>query len=231
MPPDVKLPIILVNFKAYAEATGENAIKLAEMAEGVSSETGVCVGVAPQFVDIPIIARKFNVPVFAQHIDPVSFGSYTGYVLPESIKQAGAVGSLLNHSERKLSLNDISVAIGRAREVDLISVVCSESVAASAVLAAFKPNMIAIEPPELIGTGMSVSKTKPEIITSAIKTIKRINPEVSVLCGAGITSGSDVLAAMKLGVEGILVSSGVVKAKDPYKVMLEFAEAMLKVKS
>lgn len=228
--PKVRLPIILVNFKAYAEATGENAIKLAEMAEEVSSKTGVCIGVAPQFVDIPIIAKNFNVPVFAQHMDPISYGSYTGYVLPESIKYAGAIGSLLNHSERKISLGDLSAAIARAREVGLVSVVCSESAAASAIIAAFKPDMIAVEPPELIGTGMSVSKVKPEVITATIRAVKRINPDVTVLCGAGITNGSDVAAAIRLGVEGIVVSSGVVKAKDPYRVMLEFAEAALRIK-
>ncbi|MEM2273481.1 MAG: triose-phosphate isomerase [Candidatus Bathyarchaeia archaeon] len=227
--PGVKLPIILVNFKAYAEATGENAVKLAEITERVSLETGVCVGVAPQFVDIPVIARKFNVPVFAQHIDPINYGSYTGYVLPESVKYAGAVGSLINHSERKLGLSDISAVIARAREVGLVSVVCSESVAVSTILAAFKPDMIAIEPPELIGTGIPVSKAKPEVITSAVRAVKRINPEVAVLCGAGITSGGDVAAAIRLGVEGVLISSGIVKAKDPYKIMLEFAEAILMI--
>ncbi|MEM1586925.1 MAG: triose-phosphate isomerase [Candidatus Bathyarchaeia archaeon] len=229
--PQVKLPIILVNFKAYAEAIGENAVKLAEMAERVNVETGVCIGIAPQFVDIPLIARKFNVPVFAQHIDPVSYGSYTGYVLPESIKYAGAVGSLINHSEKRLSLSDISAAITRAREIGLISVVCSESPAASTIIAAFKPDMIAIEPPELIGTSIPVSKAKPEVITSTIMAVKRINPNVAVLCGAGITDGSDVAAAIKLGVKGILVSSGVVRARDPYKVMLNFAEAILEVKN
>ncbi|MEM0049652.1 MAG: triose-phosphate isomerase [Candidatus Bathyarchaeia archaeon] len=226
----VKLPMILINFKAYAEAIGEGAVKLSELAEKVSSETNVCVCVAPQFVDIPVIARRFNVPVFAQHIDPITYGSYTGYVLPEAVKQAGAVGSLINHSERKLALSDISAAVARAREVGLISVVCSESVAASTILATLKPDMIAIEPPELIGTGIAVSKAKPEIITSAIKAVKRVNPEVSVLCGAGITSGSDVEAAIRLGVEGILISSSLVKAKDPYKVMLELAEAILSSK-
>ncbi|MBS7605034.1 MAG: triose-phosphate isomerase [Candidatus Bathyarchaeia archaeon] len=226
----VKLPMILINFKAYAEAIGERAVKLSELAEKVSSETNVCVCVAPQFVDIPVIARRFNVPVFAQHIDPITHGSYTGYVLPEAVKQAGAVGSLINHSERKLALSDISAAVARAREVGLISVVCSESVAASTILATLKPDMIAIEPPELIGTGVAVSKAKPEIITSAIKAVKRVNPEVSVLCGAGITSGSDVEAAIRLGVEGVLISSSLVKAKDPYKVMLELAEAILSSK-
>jgi triosephosphate isomerase len=59
--------------------------------------------------------------------------------------------------------------------------------------------------------------------------VKRVNAEVVVLCGAGITSGEDVAAAMRLGTEGVLVASGIVKAKNPYKVMMGFAEAIMKL--
>ncbi|MBS7634001.1 triose-phosphate isomerase [Candidatus Bathyarchaeota archaeon] len=225
----VKMPIILVNFKTYAEATGESALKLAEMAEKVSDETGICVGVAPQYVDIAIIAGKVDVPVFAQHVDPIPYGSFTGHVLPESVKYAGAVGTLINHSERRLKLADIDAAITRAHEVKLISVVCTNNTPVSVSAAALKPEMIAVEPPELIGTGIPVSKARPEVVTSTVEAVKKINPSVTVLCGAGITSGDDVAAAIRLGTEGVLVASGIVKARDPYKVMLEFAEAILKV--
>jgi len=224
----VETPIILVNFKTYAEATGENAVRLAEMAEKANVETGVCIGVAPQFSDIAIIAKKVNIPVFAQHIDPIKYGSFTGHILPESVKCAGAVGTLINHSERRLRLADIDAAVARAREVGLVSVVCTNNASVSASAAALKPDMIAVEPPELIGTGIPVSKAKPEVVTSTVEAVRKIDPEVTVLCGAGITSGEDVAAAIKLGTKGVLVASGIVKAKDPYKVMLEFAEAILK---
>lgn len=226
---DVRTPIILVNFKTYAEATGETAIKLAETAEKASTETGICIGVAPQFVDIALIARRVNIPVFAQHIDPINYGSFTGHILPESIKLAGAVGTLINHSERRLKLADIDAAINRAREVGLLSVVCTNNTPVSASAAALKPNMIAVEPPELIGTGIPVSKAKPEIVTGTVEAVKRINPDIIILCGAGITNGDDVAAAIRLGTEGVLVSSGIVRAKEPYKIMLNFAEAILKV--
>ncbi len=225
---EVKTPIILVNFKTYAEATGKNALKLAESAEKVSRETGICVGVAPQYVDIAIIAQKTTIPVFAQHIDPIRYGSHTGHVLPESVKYAGAVGTLINHSERRLKLADIDAAITRAREVGLISVVCTNNASVSASAAALNPEMIAVEPPELIGTGIPVSKAKPEVVTNTVEAVRKINPKAKVLCGAGITNGDDVAAAIKLGTEGVLVASGIVKAKDPYKVMLEFAEAIIK---
>ena len=224
----VRTPLILVNFKTYSEATGKKAVELAKIAENISLETEVCIGLAPQLADIAPIARLVSVPVFAQHIDPVKPGSFTGHVLAESVKEAGAVGTLINHSERRLKLADIEAAIARARETGLVSVVCANNTAVSAALSALKPDMIAVEPPELIGTGIPVSEAKPEVVTSAIELVKQINPDVVVLCGAGLTMGKDVVAALRLGTEGILVASGVVKAKDPYKVLLEFAEAITK---
>ena len=225
----IKTPIVIVNFKTYAEGTGRKALELAKAAEEVSRETGICFSVAPQFVDIPIIVREVDIPVFAQHIDPIKPGSHTGHILPEAVKEAGADGTLINHSERRLRLADIDAAVTMARELDLITVVCTNNTPVSAAAAALKPDMIAVEPPELIGTGIPVSKAKPEVVTSTVEAVKKINPDVIVLCGAGITNGDDVAAALKLGTEGVLVASGIVKAKDPRKVMEEFAEAAKKV--
>jgi triosephosphate isomerase len=225
----VRTPIILVNFKTYSEATGENAMNLAKAAEKACLETGVCIGVIPQFADIAPISHEVDIPVFAQHIDPIEPGSHTGHILPEDIRTAGAAGTLVNHSERRLKLADIAAIITRAREVDLITVVCSNNAAVSAAAATLEPDMIAIEPPELIGTGIPVSKAKPEVVTSTIERVRKVNEQVVILCGAGITNGDDAAAALKLGTKGVLVASGIVKAKDSYKVMLEFAEAMKKV--
>lgn len=225
----VRTPLILVNFKTYSEATGEAALKLAKAAEKVSLESEVCIGVAPQFADISAISREVNIPVFAQHIDPVKPGSYTGYILPESVRLSGAVGTLVNHSERRLKLAEIDAVIARAREVNLLTVVCTNNEAVSAAAAALKPDMIAVEPPELIGTGIPVSKAKPEVVTNTVENVRRVNKEVVILCGAGITNGEDVTAALKLGTEGVLVASGIVKAKDPYKAILDFAQATTRV--
>jgi len=222
----VRVPIVLVNFKTFSEGTGKSALKLAKVCEQVSLETNVCVGVAPQFVDIAPIASNVAIPVFAQHVDPISQGSFTGHVLPEAVKEAGAVGTLVNHSEKRLKLADIDATITRAREADLISVICSNNAAVSAAAGALKPDMIAVEPPELIGTGIPVSKAKPEVVSGTVDLVKRINRDVIILCGAGITRGEDVAAALRLGTKGVLVASGVVKAKASYKILLEFAKSI-----
>jgi len=224
----VRTPIVLVNFKTYLEGTGKSALKLAQACEKVSLETDVCVGVAPQFVDIFSIVKAVSIPVFSQHIDPFAAGSFTGHVLPESVGEAGAVGTLVNHSERRLKLADIDAIVTRARENKLVQVVCSNNAAVSAAAAALKPDMIAIEPPELIGTGIPVSKAKPEVVSGTIDLVRRVNRDVVVLCGAGITRGADVEAALKLGTEGVLVASGIVKAKDQHSALMEFAEACRK---
>lgn len=221
-------PIILVNFKAYAEGTGEAAVKLSKAAEKVSKETGVCVAVAPQLVDLRRIAMEVEVPVFAQHVDPFKPGAHTGYVTVEAIKDAGAVGSLLNHSERRIKLTEIDETVRRLNEFNMASVVCADTERAGSAVAALGPTMVAIEPPELIGSGIAVSKAKPEVVKGAVDMIKKVNPNVTVLCGAGITKGEDVYAAIKLGTSGVLVASGVVKAKDREGALFDLAEAARK---
>ena len=221
----LQTPMIIVNFKTYLEATGRKAVELAKKAEKVSAETSVFVGVAPQLTDIPSIAKSVSIPVFAQHIDPIKPGSITGHVLAESVREAGAVGTLINHSEKQLKLSGINETIKIARENELISIVCANNPHVSMAVATLKPDIVAVEPPELIGTGISVSKAKPEVVSGTVSLVRKVNTEVVLLCGAGISYEEDVAAALKLGTQGILVASGIVKAKDPYSILCEFAEA------
>jgi len=224
----IRTPLILVNFKTYSEATGKKAVKLAKTAEKSKSRNrGLHRHSSPVCRHNVHRQHRVGSSVCTTH-RPNCPGSFTGHILPESIRETGAVGTLINHSERRLKLADIDAIITRARESDLLSVVCANNAAVSAAAAALKPNMIAVEPPELIGTGIPVSKAKPEVVSGTVDLVKRINPDVVILCGAGITRGEDVAAALRLGTEGVLVASGVVKAKDPYTVLLEFAESITK---
>ena len=221
----IQVPVIIVNFKAYAEATGKNAVELAKKAERVSHETGVNLGVAPQVADLAAVAKAVEISVFAQHVDPIRPGGHTGHILAESVKQAGVHGTLINHSERQLRLSDIDETIKITRERGLLSLVCANNPAISVAAATLRPDMIAIEPPELIGTGIPVSKAKPEVVAGTVRLVREVNEEVVILCGAGISRGEDVKAALRLGTNGVLVASGIVLAKDQYAIMLEFAEA------
>ena len=222
----LRVPIIIVNYKTYSEATGKKAVNLSKIAEAVSMETGVNICVAPQMADLKSVCYAVSIPVFAQHIDPIYPGSSTGHILLESVKESGAIGTLINHSERRLKLSAIEAIVTRTRESGLVSVVCTNNAAVSEAAAALKPDIVSLEPPELIGTGIPVSKSKPEVVTETVALVKHVNPSVITLCGAGITKGVDVTAALKLGTKGVLVASGIVKSKDPRKVIMEFAEAI-----
>lgn len=222
----LQTPIIIVNFKTYLEATGQRAVALAKQAEKVSIETGTYIVVAPQCADITRVSEAVEIPVFAQHIDPIKPGSHTGQILADAVKEAGAVGTLINHSERQMKLADIDGVAKMAIENDLVSCVCTSNPSISAAVAYLHPDIISIEPPELIGSGVAVSKAKPEEVTETIRLVRKVNSEALLLCGAGISHGEDVAVALKLKTQGVLVASAIVKAKDPYRVLREFADAM-----
>jgi len=221
----VKTPIIIVNFKTYLESTGQKAVELAKAAEKAARETGASIVVAPQFADIARVAEAVEIPVFSQHIDPIKPGNSTGHVLAESIKGAGAVGTLINHSERQLKLSEIEAIISLCREKELTSCVCANNPAVSASIAAMHPDMVSFEPPELIGTGIAVSKAQPQVVTNTVELVRKVNPDIVILCGAGISQSEDVATSLKLGTSGVLVASGIVKAKDPYIILRAFADA------
>ncbi len=212
--------VIIINFKAYAEGFGKKGFEIAKAAEEVASKVDDYIAIAPTFLDLAEFA-KLNIDVYAQHVDAVEFGSHTGRITAEMIKEKGAKGSLINHSERRLRLADIDFLVNKFRQLGLVSVVCTNNVSTTASASALNPDYVAVEPPELIGTGTPVSKAEPEVVENSVKAAKDVNPNVKVLCGAGITCYEDYVAALDLGAEGVLLASGIVKAKDPKKALEE----------
>lgn len=210
---------LLVNLKTYRAGTGEDAVAVAEAARDVADETGARVAVAPQAADLRAVAET-GVETFAQHVDGVEYGSNTGATHAGAVAGAGVTGTLLNHSERRLRLAEIDASLNAARDASLETVVCANNPAQSAAAATLGPDAVAVEPPELIGTGTPVSKADPDVITDTVERVQEV-ADVPVLCGAGITSGDDVEAARELGAEGVLVASGVVKAESPRDAMLD----------
>ena len=221
----ISLPAILLNFKCYLEATGSRAVSLARYGQEAARKHGVSIIVAPQVADLRLVSRETEIPVFAQHVDAITAGSHTGHVLPESVLEAGASGVIINHSECRLQVSIIEDIISRAKDLKLKSAVCANTSKIAAAVASLEPDMIAVEPPELIGSGIAVSKAKPEILTDTVTRIRRINNEVIILCGAGITSGEDIKSALALGTQGVILASGVVKAKDQAAAINELAAA------
>lgn len=219
----IKMPVIIVNVKAYSESMGDKDIALARACEEVKEELGVSIAYAPQMVDLALVVREVNIPVLAQHAEAFLPGSKTGYTVLEAVNEAGASGTLINHSEHRLELADIDFLVSEARKLDLYTVVCTNNIPVSMAAAELSPNCIAIEPPDLIGSGIPVSKAEPEIVKMSVEAVKDINKDIAVLCGAGISTGKDVKAALELGAEGVLLASGVVKAENPKEVLLDLA--------
>ena len=212
---------ILLNLKTYDEGTGINAIQLAEACRDVAEESGVEIAIAPQIPDIFRTVSAVDIPVYSQHVDGAGPGSKTGHIYVKSIQEAGAIGSLINHSERRLTLADVEAAASVLKKNGMKSVICTNNVATTAAAAIFAPDYVAIEPPELIGSGIPVSKADPGVVSNSVDAVKKIDPNVKVLCGAGISKGEDLKAAIELGAEGVLLASGIVKAKNPKEALYD----------
>lgn len=218
----MKRPLI-INFKNYEEVSADRAIKLAESASQVAEKLKIEIVVAPPQPVLALIAKSVQVPVVCQHVDNERVGPSTGFIVPEIAKSYGAVGSLINHSEHRMEMSAVASLVERMRKLDMASIVCAQEPQEVIEISSLQPDFIAIEPPELIGSGRAVSKENPSIIT---KSVQGAGSRSSIICGAGITDKDDVAKAMKLGSQGILVASGVVKATSWEKKIAELASGM-----
>ena len=218
----MKRPLI-INFKNYDEVSGDKAVKLARAAYAVAKKLKVEIVLAPPQPALAMVAKSVKMPVICQHVDNEKVGSSTGYFLPEIAKSYGAIGSLVNHSEHRIEMKQISSLVERLRELRMTSIVCAREPWEVMEISVFQPDFIAIEPPELIGSGRAVSKENPAIIT---KSIEAAGSRSKVICGAGITGKGDIAKAMELGSRGILVASGIIKASSWAGKIAELAAGM-----
>ena len=219
-------PIVILNYKTYLESSGENALELVRALKSASEESGITMVAAPQAADIYRIQDQISLPIFAQHIDPITPGGHTGSNLIETLIEVGISGSLINHSENRMKLADIDEVIQLCKQNDIESCVCTNNIATSKAIATFSPDAVAVEPPELIGTGIPVSQAQPEVVEDSVKGVKSINKKIKVLCGAGISTGDDMKAAMDLGADGVLLASGIVKAENPKEALLDLVSKL-----
>lgn len=212
---------ILVNLKAY----DCDPVSVAKTADAVADDTGARIAVAPQAARLGAVAAT-GVETWAQHVSPVDHGSHTGSTHAAAVERAGAVGTLLNHSEKRLTLADIDAGLAAADEASLETVVCANNPDQIAAATALDPDAVAVEPPELIGGDESVATADPDIVRDAVDAAAAIDDGVEVFCGAGIASGEDVAAARELGADGVLLASGVALADDPEAVLRDLVDPL-----
>jgi len=208
-------PLFLLNLKAYPSCLGPGAETLGRLLEELGRSSGVSVAIAPAMPDLGRLASELSIPVLAQHVDPVDAGPRTGWVPPEALRAAGAVGSLVNHSEHPLPAEAVRNAVDRLAALRLVAVVCARDVEAARNLAGWRPPYLAVEPPELIGGDRAVSTARPDVVSDTVSAVQQVSPTSRVLCGAGIHGRRDVVRALELGSRGVLVASAVTRANDP----------------
>ncbi|MEK6721876.1 MAG: triose-phosphate isomerase [Chloroflexota bacterium] len=210
-------PFFEVGPKAYA--WGDDVVALARRADELSRAWGVAVIFTPQYVDIPAVAAAVDlVHVFAQHMDALEPGRGIGAVLPEAIRAAGATGVLLNHVERRLPRDVLERTIHRAQAVGLSTMVCADDVEDAVTIARLAPDIVIVEEPLMIAGGKR-SQAARDSIAATNAAIRRVNPAIRVLHGAGINGPDDVYDVIASGAEGTGSSSAIFTAGDQSAVL------------
>lgn len=218
----IKPPIFEIGPKAYLY--GKSMLALALEIDKAAIKYDVDIIVTPQYTDIRLLAEQTRrIHVYAQHMDYLPIGRGLGSVLPEAVKAAGAVGVMLNHAEKKLTLDEIEKTIRRADAVGLATIVCADTLEEMTAIAKMNPNLIVAEPTALIGTGVA---SDMDYVKDSIETVRAINPDIMVLQGAGISSGKDVYNVIRAGAEATGCTSGIIKADDPFAMVEEMICAL-----
>lgn len=218
-------PLIVVNFKTYATAMGHKAVQLAQAMERASRDHVRMVAVVSAFDLHAVKQAAPSLEVWSQHLDPVGQGSFTGWLQPDNAIERGSQGTIINHAEHKVEIEHVQNLMQQLPEGFPICA-CAADVDEAHRLADLGPTFIAVEPPELIGGDISVTTADPAIVSETVNAVRNINPDVRVLCGAGVKDGKDVKTAVELGAHGVLLASGVTKASDVEAVLADLVAGL-----
>ena len=210
---------VFINFKTYPQGTGREAIELVKILRQAQDKfASVKIIPVVQTVDVFRIRQAVDIPVWVQHVDWQPQGQYTGWVNLEAVLEAGAEGTLLNHSEHQIPPGMIKQVLGRVRDIRGIGgnkgfevMVCCKTLGQMERLVKLKPDFVGYEISELIGGEVSITDSNPKAIKHAVELCGKI----PLIVGAGVHQAEDLKKAMDLGAKGVLVSSAVVLAENP----------------
>ncbi|HJO14532.1 MAG TPA: triose-phosphate isomerase [Candidatus Pacearchaeota archaeon] len=193
-------PVIIVNFK-----NTKNGKEVLIFSKEINNS---CLIVAIPTVNLSEVARNTDLIVISQNLNDIT---------PQALKKTGAQGTLLNHSDHPLELDEIKRLTKECNKLKLKVIVCVKNFDNMNEIIKFKPWGIAYEDPKFIGTKNAITNYP----TNLLKFMKYFKDSKSTpLCGAGINKTEDVENALKLGFRGVLVSSAVMNSKNP-KVLLK----------
>jgi triosephosphate isomerase len=220
----IEPPFFELGPKAYLY--GAKLLKLAQHADRLCEKYGVRIIITPQCADIRLLARETqNILVFAQHVDALTPGRGIGATLPEAVREAGAVGTLLNHAERKLATEELERTIDRAHAAGLATMVCADDVDQAVEIARMAPNIMLVESPSLIEAGKRSENDQADI-GRVNRLLAEVNPRIHVLHGGGMSTGEDAYNMVKWGAEATGSTSGVILAPDPFQRLEDMIRSM-----
>lgn len=223
----VRTPFFVVNPKAYLY--GRQALELAKVADRLAEQYDLDIFFTAQHVDLPLLkANTRHLILTAQHMDGLVPGAGMGHILPEALKEAGVEATFLNHAEHALPFAQLAKAMARADELDILTIVCADTVEEARALAMLHPDIMVCEPTSLIGTGRV---SGADYMESTNRAVKSVSPKTLVLQAAGISSGANVYDAIRSGADGTGGTSGIVAKPDPAAALQEMIEALDKARN
>ena len=222
----IRKPFFIVNPKSYLY--GDDAMKLAKISDKLAEKYDIDCLFTGQLVDLPEIAKNTNhLIITAQHMDSLHPGRGMGHVLPEALVHQGIKAVVLNHAEYPLTIAELDATIKRAKEVGLLTIVCSDTVEQCKAIAELNPDVMICEPDSLIGTGNSSNE---DYIKSTTEAIRNVNPNLLIMQAAGVSTDADVTKIMKLGADGTGGTSGIIKAPSWEEKISEMMAALVEFK-
>ncbi|MEN6338537.1 MAG: triose-phosphate isomerase [Clostridiaceae bacterium] len=226
MKPNLRTPYFETGVKnyIYGDAVLEYAIE-ADKA-GIKYDVDVLF-IAPYTEIRRIREHTKKLIVLAPYMDILRPGRGLADVLPEALTAAGAQGVVLNHCERPMTLSHIRQSVERARELDMLSFVCADSIAEAEAVAHFHPDIINPEPTELIG---GTAASDMGYVAEAIRAVKAIDPNIMVEQAAGITTAQQIYDFIMAGSEAAGSASGILRSPKPYELLDEMVAAVKKAR-
>jgi len=225
---------VFVNFKTYPQGTGEKAVELAKairevsQVSQVSGESGIQIIPVVQAVDVFQVRQAVDIPVWVQHLDFQPQGQFTGWVNLEAIVEAGASGTLLNHSEHQIPPGTIKQILSKIQNTkykiqNFEVMVCCKTLGQMERLVKLKPDFIGYEISELIGGEVSIVDRDSKSVKHALE----ICGKTPLVVGAGVHKAEDLKRVRQLGCAGVLISSAIVLADDPKQKLREIFKLII----
>ena len=126
MKPVIRTPYFEVGTKNYVY--GDKLLEYARAADAAAEKYDIDVLFICPALEVRRVAENTkHLFVLATYMDTLRPGRGCADILPEGLKAAGAVGVMINHCEKPMSLPQMKKTIDRARELDFLVFACADT--------------------------------------------------------------------------------------------------------